>query len=285
MTRARATLSGIIAIVLWGALALLTAMSGAMPPFQMTAITFAIAAALGISIAMLRGRADALRPTLPSFLLGLYGFFFYHACYFAALKLANPAEAQLIASLWALLIVLMSALLPGHRLRANHVIGALIGLFAAGLLIWPRLGATGTSSMMIGFMLAAACALIWSSYSVASRLVANVATESLAITCAATALLALLCHWGWETTQWPTHGREWIALIGLGVGPVGAAFFLWHIGMKQGDVSLLGALSYAAPVMSTGLLVLAGFAAPTWTLAVAVLLMVTAAIVATRERG
>ncbi len=199
MTRARATLAGLAAILLWGALALLTAMSGPMPPFQMTAITFAIAAALGIAIAMLRGRAAALRPTLPSFLLGLYGFFFYHACYFAALKLANPAEAQLIASLWALLIVLMSALLPGHKLRSHHVIGAIIGLFRRrpADLAENRRGTGAIRHARYG--LAIACALIWSSYSVGSRLVAAVATESLAVTCAATALLALVCHWLWES--------------------------------------------------------------------------------------
>ena len=114
MTRARATGAGIAAIVLWGALAVLTAMTGAMPPFQMTAITFLTGGVLGIATAVTRGRAHRLKPTPATFMLGLFGFFFYHACYFAALKLANPAEAQLIASLWALLIVVLSAFLPGH---------------------------------------------------------------------------------------------------------------------------------------------------------------------------
>lgn len=283
MTRLRATACGAAAIILWGALALFTAMTGKMPPFQMTAITFALGGALGCAVAVARGRMHLLKPTRASFLLGLYGFFAYHACYFAALKLANPAEAQLIAALWALLIVLFSALLPGHRLRANHVIGALLGMIAAGILIAPKIGGSAASSALLGYGLAAACALIWSSYSVASRLFADVPTESLAITCLATAALALICHFIFEIPTWPQAMSEWTALMALGLGPVGAAFFLWDIGMKNGDVSLLGALSYAAPVISTGLLVIAGFAEPGWTLLVAVALMVIAALIATRS--
>ena len=37
----------------------------------------------------------------------------------------------------------------------------------------------------------------------------------------------------------------------LGLGPVGAAFFLWDIGMKKGDLRFLGVASYATPMIST----------------------------------
>ena len=138
-----ATLLGAGAILLWATLASLTAATGAIPPFETTAIVFAIGGALVAATALLRGRAALLRPTPASFALGLYGFFGYHALYFAALKLAPPAEASLITSLWALLTVLFSSLLPGHRLRAGHIVGALLGLAAATMLIWDKLGAGG----------------------------------------------------------------------------------------------------------------------------------------------
>jgi drug/metabolite transporter (DMT)-like permease len=281
-TLSRATLSGCAAILLWGALATFSALTGAMPPFLVTAVTFAIAAALGLGLAVARGQVKQLRPTPASFALGLYGFFVFHALYFAAVKLAPPAEAQLVASLWALLIVLMAALLPGQRLQARHLLGGVIGLAAAALLVWPRLGAGGGS--LLGYGLAFGCALVWSSYSVASRLVAAVPTASLATTCAATALLATLCHLVFEVAVWPQGAVGWLALLALGLGPVGAAFFLWDVGMKAGDVSLLGVLSYAAPVISTAMLVLAGLAEPSWRLGVAAGLMVLAGVVATYER-
>ena len=77
----------------------------------------------------------------------------------------------------------------------------------------------------------------------------------------------------------------WVALAALGLGPVGAAFLLWDIGMKQGDVSLLGVLSYAAPIVATALLVALGLAAPTWMLGLACGLMVLGAVIATRTRA
>ena len=72
------------------------------------------------------------------------------------------------------------------------------------------------------------------------------------------ALLALVCHLLFETTVWPASTGQWLAVIVLGIGPAGGAFFLWDIGVKRGDIRALGALSYAAPVLSTLLLVVFG---------------------------
>ena len=44
---------------------------------------------------------------------------------------------------------------------------------------------------------------------------------------------------------------QWLAIVALGIGPVGIAFFVWDIGMKRGDIRVLGAASYATPVLST----------------------------------
>jgi len=222
-------------------------------------------------------------PTPASLALGVYGLFGYHALYFAALRLAPPAEAHLVNSLWALFIVLFAALLPGHRLRTNHVLGALLGLAAATLLVWSRIGdGAMTPGNLLGFALALGCALVWSSYSVASRLLASVPSESIAVSCLATSVLASVCSLALETWVAPSGPAAWAALACLGLGPVGAAFLLWDIGMKQGDTSLLGVLAYASPILSTVLLVALGLAQATWTLAVACALMVAAAVIATR---
>jgi drug/metabolite transporter (DMT)-like permease len=282
-----ATGLGAAAIGLWSTLASLTVLSGPVPPFQLTAISFGIGGAALALAALARGRGALLRPTPASFALGVYGLFVYHTLYFAALKLAPPAEAHLLNSLWALLIVLFSALLPGHHLRRAHVAGALMGLAAATLLVWDKLGAgaaggAGAASSRLGFAFAFGCALVWSSYSVASRLFAAVPSESIAMSCLATSALALACSLWFETWVAPAGLRAWLAIAGLGLGPVGAAFLLWDIGMKGGSVSLLGVLSYASPVLSTALLVALGLAAPTWALAVACALMVAGGAIAAR---
>jgi drug/metabolite transporter (DMT)-like permease len=278
-----ATLSGSGAIVLWSSLASLTVLKGAVPPLQTTAIAFAVGGLVLIAAAAVRGRLNYLVPTRASLALGIYGLFCYHALYFAALSLAPAAEASLIASLWALFTVVFSGLLPGQPLRLRHLVAALIGLAAATLLVWNSLGVdTAASHRPLGFVLAFGCALIWSSYSVASRLFAAVPSDSIAVPCLITAGLAAILSLAFETWVSSPPALSWLALVGLGVGPVGAAFLLWDVGMKGGDVSLLGVLSYAAPVLSTGLLVVLGLAEPTLELALACALMVIATAIAAR---
>ncbi|HWV42716.1 DMT family transporter [Pseudorhodoplanes sp.] len=281
-----ATLIGFCAVMLWGTLATLTTLKGGdIPPFQSTAITFAVGGATIALYAIAVGRSRAMVPTLPSFLLGIYGLFVFHVLYFAALKFAPPAEAGLIASLWALLTVLFSGFLPGVTLSYRHVVGALMGFTAAALLVFDKLGASaGHPDALLGFSFAFASAVVWATYSVMSRTIAAVPSESVAPACFATALLALACNLlfeGWVAPSAP----QWIAMVFLGLGPIGAAFMLWDIGMKQGNVAFLGVLGYASPVISTALLILLGLAAPTWVLVVSVtLIMIAARLAAPRRR-
>ena len=120
MSSCTATLVGCGALALWSLLALLTAASGTAPPFQLAAMTFAIGGALGAASRAVRpGRSTPCGKPPRVWALGVGGLFGYHALYFAALRLAPPAEAGLVNYLWPLLIVLFSALLPGERLRAR----------------------------------------------------------------------------------------------------------------------------------------------------------------------
>ncbi len=85
-----------------------------------------------------------------------------------------------------------------------------------------------------------------------------------------------------EETVWPRSAVGWASILGLGLGPVGLAFFVWDIGVKQGDIQLLGTSSYAAPLLSTLILVLFGVAAPSLTLLWAALLITGGAAIAAR---
>lgn len=278
MTARTATLIGFCAILLWSTLALFTAMSGRVPPFQLVAMTFVIGGLLILAITAVRGQLSRIRPTPASFALGLYGPFGDTALYYAAVKTAPPAEANLIHYLWPLLIVLFAALLPGGGLKPRHLVGALIGLVATGLLVSGGLGSGG--GLALGHVLAALGAFVWASYSVASRRFANVPSESLCVTILGCAVPALACHLAFETTLWSLTAVEWGGVLGLGLGSIGLAFVVWDIGMKQGDVALLGVASYAAPVLSTLILVLFGYAPASWLLAASCALIVVGALVA-----
>jgi drug/metabolite transporter (DMT)-like permease len=213
--------------------------------------------------------------------LGVGGLFGYHALYFAALRLAPPAEAGLLNYLWPLLIVLFSALLPGERLRGAHVIGALLGFAGVVVLMSGRADLNLRAEHGLGYLCAFTAAFVWSGYSVLSRRFGSVPTDAVAGFCLATSGLSFLCHLAFETTVWPADATQWAALIALGLGPVGAAFYLWDVGVKRGDIRLLGVGSYAAPVLSTLFLVLADYAEPSLALAAACALIVAGALAAT----
>lgn len=280
--RTRATLIGFTAVLMWSLLALFTAASGKVPPFQLAAMSFAIGGALGAATWWRRGVAH-LRQRPAVWLLGVGGLFGYHFFYFTALRNAPPVEAGLIAYLWPLLIVLMSAMLPGAGLRWFHVAGALLGLAGTVLIVTGGKGVSFQSAYALGYAAALACAFTWSSYSVLSRRFGAVPSDVVAGFCLASAALSLIAHLALEETVWPQGGSEWLAVVGLGLGPVGAAFYVWDHGVKRGDIVVLGAASYMAPLLSTLVLIAAGFAELTWTILAACLAITGGAALAAKD--
>ncbi|HYS50220.1 MAG TPA: EamA family transporter [Xanthobacteraceae bacterium] len=284
MSRRTATLVGFTAVLMWSLLALFTAASGRVPPFQLAAMTFAIGGAIGAATwSVRRGAVAALRQKPEVWALGVGGLFGYHALYFMALRLAPPAEAGLISYLWPLLIVLLSGLLLGERLRLHHVAGALLGFISTVVLIAGRGGLVLAQDHAPGLAAAFVAAFVWATYSVLSRRFAAVPTDAVAGFCLVTAVLATVCHCWLEETVWPASATQWLAVAGLGVGPVGAAFYAWDFGVKRGDIRVLGAASYAAPVLSTLLLVLAGFAEASAALALAAALIAGGGLLAAKD--
>jgi drug/metabolite transporter (DMT)-like permease len=134
-----------------------------------------------------------------------------------------------------------------------------------------------------GLIAAFVAAFVWAAYSVMSRKLKSVPTDAVAGFCLATALLATLVHAMVETTVWPETPTQWLAIVALGVGPVGAAFYAWDIGMKQGDIRVLGAASYATPLLSTAFLMMADFARPSVAIAMAAVLIAGGGLVAAKD--
>lgn len=281
-----ATFVGSTAVLMWGLLALFTTLSGAVPPFLLAALSFTIATTL-ILIKWIVRRENIgahLRQPLGAWALGVCGLFGYHFFYFMALRNAPPIEAGLIAYMWPLLIVLFSALLPGERLRWWHVVGALTGFVGAVLLVTDGSGLDGFKSQFaLGYGMAVACALTWSIYSVANRRFKDVPTDTVGGFCAVTALLAGICHVMFEQTVMPETMTQWLAVLGLGLLPVGAAFFTWDYGTKHGNIQALGAFSYAAPLISTLVLIAFGQGRASWFVAAACLLIVSGAVIASKD--
>jgi drug/metabolite transporter (DMT)-like permease len=282
MSRTRATAIGFIAVLLWAMLALFTVGSAPTPPLLLNTLSFGIGGCVGLVWAAVTGSTAQMRQIpLRIYAFGAIGLFSFHLLYFSALRLAPAAEAGLIAYLWPLLIVIFSGLLPSERLRAGHLFGAVLGFAGAALIILD--GTTDLSTAHVtGYMLALLAAFTWAGYSVLSRMVGTTPTSSVAIFCLATSALSFPLHLVFEETLLPTTAFGWASIAGLGLGPVGLAFYVWDIGCKRGDIQLLGTSSYAAPLLSTLILIAAGISSPTITLLWATLLITGSALIAAR---
>ncbi len=273
--RAKATRLGMVALLLWSTLALLSTLAGAVPPFQLVGMAFALATLVALVKWGWYRQSPLARLKQPpgAWILGVGGLFGYHFFYFLALRLAPPLEANLLNYLWPLLIVLLSALLPGQRLRPRHLGGALAGLAGAALLLARGQDAVFEGRYAVGYGAALACGVIWAVYSVANRRYKDVPSDAVGGFCGATALLALLCHLAFEETVVPV-GWQWLVILLLGLGPVGAAFFLWDFACKHGDIRALGSLAYGVPLVSNGLLIITGRGTLTWQVGASVLLII-----------
>ncbi len=283
MTPRTATLIGLTAIIMWSLLSVLTVATGRIPAFQLAAMTFAIGGLVGLLTWIgRREAAKSLRQPLIVWAVGVGGLFGYHALYFLALCFAPPAEAGLLNYLWPLLIVLFSSFLPGERLAVHHVIGAVLGLVGTVLLFAGNTSGFAPGAVP-GLVAAFIAAFVWATYSVLSRRLKAVPTDAVAGFCLATSALAALMHLALETTVWPESTLQWLAVLGLGIGPVGAAFYAWDIGMKRGDIRVLGAASYATPLLSTAFLIAAGFAKASTNIAIAAILIAGGGLIAAKD--
>ncbi len=275
-----ATLIGAGAVALWASAATLTAMAGETPPFLLLCLTFCVATLVGAAFTLARGRplSAAFSRSPRAWAVGVYGLFGYHAAYYLALTSAPVANANLVNYLWPLLLVVIA----GGRARAP-LLGAAIGFAGVATLAFSRDMAAPTAAHLSGYGAALAAAVIWASYSALSARLAHEPTETVTGFCLVTALLALPIHLVFEAPHAFASTREVVGVLLLGLGPMGAAFFLWDHGLKRGEADILGALSYLTPILSTAMLVAAGYAEATPALALAALLVAIGAVVAARR--
>ena len=272
------------AIALWGTLAALGVALAHVPPFLLTGLALCVGGLLALPLS--RFEVSRWRVPLPTLALGVGGLFGFHFLLFMALRLAPPVQANLINYLWPLFMVLLSPwLLPGIRLQAVHIAAALLGFAGAALVILGDPAGAGQQAggWSWGYLLALLSALVWASYSLLTRRVPHFPTAAIGGFALLSGLLSLLCH-AWLEPAVALTGRDMLLIGALGLGPMGAAFFLWDMALKRGDTRQIGILSYLTPLASTGMLVLVGDRAFTWNIGLAALMIVGAALLGTRAK-
>lgn len=284
LARMSANLYALGAITLWSLLAAIGVALAHVPPFLLTGVALVIGSLPALPFALRDRRAWQVPAT--TLALGVYGLFGFHFLLFMALRLAPPVEANLVNYLWPLFMVLLAPLLlKGLRLRSVHVLAALLGFAGAAIAILgagpARIESAGGGAS--GYLLALASALVWASYSLLTRRVPAFPTAAIGLFGLVSGVLSLLCHWALEP-QVLLSPQDWLLVTVMGLGPLGAAFFLWDKALKLGDARQIGILSYLTPLASTALLVLLGGRPLSASIGLAALLIMASALLGTRTK-
>jgi drug/metabolite transporter (DMT)-like permease len=247
----------LLSVLIWSTLTVLIWRVSHLPPFFSVGIALCVGGIVGLV------RVRDWKVPLPTLALGIGGIFGYHALLFVAVRLAPPVEVNLLQYLWPLLIVVLTPVyLPRTHLNVHHVLGALVGLAGAGLVLSGGRFSLELASLP-GYLLAVAAAFVWSSFSLLVKRVPPFSTGAVGGFCLASGLLSLgIC--GIERLAGPSTAPlaiaplDWLFLVLLGLGPMGAAFYTWDAAMKKGDPRVIGALAYLTPLLSTLNLVVLG---------------------------
>ncbi|WPG37284.1 DMT family transporter [Variovorax sp. EBFNA2] len=281
-----ATFYALLAIALWATLATLGTALSHLPPFLLTGLALIIGSVPSWPLVLRDRRAWRVPPR--TLALGVYGLFGFHFLLFIALRHAPPVEANLVNYLWPLLMVVLApVLLPGVSLRPLHVVAALLGFAGAAIAI---LGARGGSAVLPGapatywgFLPAAGSAFIWASYSLWTKRVTPFPTSAIGLFGLVSGMLSLACHALLEPSV-PLSAKDWLLVALCGLGPLGAAFFVWDMALKRGDARQIGILSYLTPLASTALLLAVTGRALTASITLAAALIISAAVMGTRAK-
>jgi drug/metabolite transporter (DMT)-like permease len=257
---------------------------GHVPPFLLTGLSLLIGGLIALPLSGFQ--LARWKVPLPTLALGIYGLFLYHFLLFVALRQAPPVQANLVNYLWPLLIVVLApVLLPGLTLRWQHLVAGLIGFVGAALVILgsAQAPANDGSGGFWGYMAALAAAFVWSTYSLMTRRVTAFPTAAIGGFAWVSGLLSLLCHALMEPAV-VLNAQDWLLICVMGLGPMGAAFFLWDKALKTGDPRHIGILSYLTPLLSTAALLWVSGRALTWPVGLAAVLIVGAAWLGTRVK-
>jgi drug/metabolite transporter (DMT)-like permease len=287
----KANLYALAAICLWASLATLGVALQHVPPFLLTGISLGIGSLLAWPFVLKDRHQWMIAPSTLG--LGVATLFGYHFLLFLGLRMAPAVEVNLINYLWPLLIVVLAPLyVPGVKLQRRHLAAASLGFGGAALAIWGGRhvadnGTSVTSALPgLGYLLALGSAFIWANYSLQTKRAEmsgnGFPTAAIGLFGLLSGLLSLMCHWLLET---PVHlnAQDWQLLLVMGLGPLGAAFFLWDKALKLGDLRHVGILSYLTPLASTLLLMQVTGRSLTWSVALAAAMIAGAALLGTRK--
>lgn len=241
-------LCAIGAVIIWSTLAVVVTFCANVNPLFITGAALLIGGIIGLPWV----RAWAMPVSL--FVIGTFCMLTYHVIYFYALQLAEPVGVSLIHYLWPVLIVILAPIVVPHgRPSTRSLVAGGIGFIGAIISCNPHQLPSGSD--WIGYGLALVSAFLWVGYSLVAKKYPNVQSASVGLFCIVSGVVCLALYK--SVNPWPAlRLSEMAAILYMGLGPMGGAFYLWDYAMKKANHEHVAILSYATPVLSTAFLAL-----------------------------
>ncbi|AIA49075.1 aromatic amino acid exporter [Serratia sp. FS14] len=255
-SRTRATLFGLLAIVLWSSVVgLIRSVSEGLGPVGGAAMIYSVSAAfLLVALGVPKWRSFP-RPYL---IVGSLLFVSYEICLSLSLGYANnrlqAIEVGMINYLWPCFTVLMALALNGQKAKWWLLPGLLLSLFGIGWIMsgeggWsPAQMVANVRSNPLSYTLAFSGAVIWALYCNLTKKIAR-GSNGVVLFIVLTAL-ALWLKYAFSAE----NGMQFsvgvtVTLLCAGVA-MGAGYAGWNVGILHGNMTLLATVSYFTPVLS-----------------------------------
>ena len=252
----KATLLGLLAILLWSSVAgLIRSVSEGLGPIGGAAMIYSVSAVFLLLALRMPNLRLFPRPYL---LLGSLLFVSYEICLSLSLGYANTRlqaiEVGMINYLWPCFTVLMALVFNGQKARWWLLPGLLLSLFGIG---WIMSGEGGWSpaqmlenvrSNPLSYSLAFGGAVIWALYCNLTKKIAQGHNGVvLFITLTAVALWLKYAFSSESGMQFTLPVTLTLLCAGMAMG---AGYAAWNVGILRGNMTLLATASYFTPVLS-----------------------------------
>lgn len=269
------TIAGVIALILWATSSAAAMSLRGIPEFELLTLMFLGSFLLGAIITAITGKWDEVKQVRPFVVFSLVGGIVgQQIIYMCALQQAPPAEVDIIAYLWPIMAVTLSAILLKTRLSMMQIAGLIMGFTGVALVTYMKLSFDGIAS---GHYLALLSAICWGLYSVLVKELPRVTISLLGVVYGIGFCLVLPCHLYFESFVYPTI-KQWLFISYFSVILSVVAYVLWTRAMQLGKSISITISAYAKPIASMILLCSLGYAEISWSLGVATLLVFFAGI-------
>lgn len=271
---------GMLAILSWGSLGLLGKLIAEVPADQVLFFCFLIISVLGLCLCVIKFGARTLVVEVKSsrVWIGALALFIYHYLFLQAFHHAPAIEVSLLNYLWPTFVLLLGNLFFSLNSGIRGLYAAIIGFIGVLVLFDFELANFTNPKYVFGYGLALTGAIIWAIYSNLRRLSTSNFMVDVSLMCFISAVLAG-CSMALSTPMSLPTMAEWMVIVILALGPAGGSFFLWDYALQNGNAALLAVLGYSAPLISTFILLFAGYGEPSLNVVVATGLIASAGLV------